>query len=586
MKNYTYTCTEINELVLKLIKMKLQHFKSLLLFGVMAVFLSACGGLGKMAKYANDITYQVDPEPLIVRGDSVELNVTGKFPGKYFHKKAIVDMTPSLKYAEGETDYKTVTYQGEKAAGNGIVVPYENGKEYSYNDKVAYSAAMEQSEVLVNFTGKVGNKSKEFDPIKIADGVITTPYLMMADDKVLLGKDAFQRITNHDIYAQINYLVNSSHVRGSELNEEDIKAMRDFINEVSEDEKMELTSLVIDAYASPEGEISLNENLADDRAKSASAVVEKELKRRKIEAEGSFYSLNGKGEDWAGFQEAMEASDIEDKELILRILNMYEDVSKREEEIRNLAATYNEIADHILPDLRRSQMTLNYKITGKTDEQILSLAKTAPDSLNVEEILYAATLTDDVNEQLQFYKEAEANFPQDFRGANNVGYIYMLQNKLNDAEAQFIKANEIQENPYSTNNLGVIARLKGDREKAMEHYENATSAGPEVSYNMGIINIQNGNYTKAISNMGSTNSFNAALAKVLNGNAQGAKSTLEAAPEKDTAKGQYLMAIIGARLADGGLVKSSLESAYSEDNSLKAKAAKDLEFRDYQEAVQ
>lgn len=586
MKNYNYTCTQFNELVLKLTKMKLQHFKSLLLFGVMAIFLSACGGLGKMAKYAEDITYQVDPEPLIVRGDSVELNVTGKFPGKYFHKKAIVDMTPALKYAEGETDYKTVTYQGEKAAGNGIVVPYENGKEYSYNDKVAYSAAMEQSEVLVKYSGRVGNKTKEFDPIKIADGVITTPYLMMSDDKVLLGEDAFQRITNHDIYAQINYLVNSSHVRGSELNDSDIKAMKAFIKEVAGDDKMDFTSLNIDAYASPEGEISLNENLANDRAKSASRVVEAELKRRKIEVDAGFYQLNGKGEDWAGFQEAMEASDIEDKELILRILNMYNDVTKREEEIRNLAATYNEIADKILPDLRRSQMSLNYKITGKTDEQILTLAKTAPDSLNVEEILYAATLTDDVNEQLQFYKAAEANFPQDFRGANNVGYIYMMQNKLNDAEAQFIKANEIQENPYSTNNLGVVARLKGDREKAMEHYENATAAGSEVSYNMGIINIQNGNYTKAISNMGSTNSFNAALAKLLNGNAQGAKSTLEASPEKDTATGQYLMAIIGARLADGGLVKSSLESAYSKDSTLKEKAAKDLEFRDYQEAIQ
>src|SRR6056297_1257146 len=258
--------------------MKLQHFKGFLLIGVTAVMLSACGGLGKMSKYANDITYQVDPEPLIVRGDSVELNVTGKFPGKYFHKKAIVDMTPALQYGEGETDYKTVTYQGEKAAGNGIVVPYENGKEYSYNDKVAYDAAMKQSEVVVKFMGRMGNKTKEFEPIKIADGVITTPYLMMSDDKVLLGEDQFQRITQHDIYAQINYLVNSDHVRGSELRDDDIKAMKAFIEEVSEDDKLAFTSLVIDAYAFPEGEISLNENLANERAESAKKVVERELK--------------------------------------------------------------------------------------------------------------------------------------------------------------------------------------------------------------------------------------------------------------------------------------------------------------------
>ena len=566
--------------------MKLQHSTSLLLIGIAAVTLSACGGLGKMAKYANDITYQVDPEPLIVRGDSVELNVTGKFPGKYFHKKAIVEMTPALQYAEGETEYETVVYQGENAAGNGIVVPYENGLNYTYNDKVAYSAAMEQSEVVVKFTGRMGNKTNEFDPIKIADGVITTPYLMLSDDKVLLGEDAFQRITQHDVYAQINYLVNSSNVRASELNDADIKTLRNFIQEVAGDEAMTLTGLNIDAYASPEGEISLNENLADDRAASARRVVDQELKRRKISVEEGFYNLNGLGEDWKGFEAAMKESDIADKELILRILNMYNDVSKREEEIRNLAATYNEIADKILPDLRRSQITLGYEVTGKTDEEIVSLSQTAPDSLNIEELLYAATLTEDINEQLRLYQAAEQNFPEDYRGANNVGYIYMMQNKLSDAESQFAKANEIEENPYSMNNLGVVARLKGDREGAMEHYQNATAAGSEVSYNMGIVNIQNGDYSEAVSNMGNESSFNAALAKMLNGDASGARSTLENAPELETAEGQYLMAIIGSRTANGDLVRSSLQSAYQQDSSLRDKAASDLEFRDYQSEIQ
>lgn len=566
--------------------MKLLRLRNLFLFGATALFLSACGGLGKMAKYANDITYNVDPEPLIVRGDSVELNVSGKFPGKYFHKKAMVEMTPALQYGGNESEYKMVAFQGEKAAGNAIVIPYENGKEYSYNDKVAYAAAMgDQSEVVVKFKGVMGSKTKDFDPVKIADGVITTPYLMMSDDKVLLGKDKFQRITQHDLYAQINYLVNSSNVRSSELNEEDIKALRALVEEVAENESMVFTALNIDAYASPEGEITLNENLADDRAASAGKVVSAQFKKNKIEVEESFYNLNGKGEDWQGFQKAMEASDIADKELILRILNMYNDVTKREAEIRNLAATYEEIAERILPDLRRSQMTLVYEITGKSDEEIIALARTAPDSLNVEELLYAATLTDDMNEQLQFYQAAESQFPDDYRGANNVGYIYMMQNKMNDAEAQFTKANGIQSNPYSTNNLGVIARLKGDRKKAMEMYENATGAGSEVNYNMGIVQIQNGDYASAIGNMGSENTFNVALAKMLNGNAQGAKTTLDAAPEKDTAMGQYLMAIIGARTADASLVSNSLKAAYAEDSSLKDKAASDLEFRDYKESL-
>lgn len=565
--------------------MKLRHYKGLFSVAAASLLLTACGGLGKMAKYANDITYNVDPEPLIVRGDSVELNISGKFPGKYFHKKAMMEMTPTLTYAAGQTEYKMVMYQGENAPGNGIVVPYDNGKNYTYSDKVAYTPDMEVSEVMINFKGIMGNKSRDFDPVKIADGVRTTPFLMLSDDKVLLGKDKFQRITQHDLYAQINYLVNSSHVRGSELREDDVKAMMALIKDIADDSLKAATALNIDAYASPEGEISFNENLADDRAKSASRLVEQEMKRRKLEAAESFFNLRGKGEDWKGFQKAMEASNIPDKDLILRILNMYDDVTKREKEIRNLAATYKVIADKILPDLRRSQMTLVYEITGKTDEELLNLARTAPAELNVEEMLFAATLIDDINEQLQFYQACEQHHTNDYRGANNVGYIYMLQNKMNEAEAQFIKSNEIQQNPFATNNLGVIARLKGDRKKAMEHFQNATAAGPEVSYNMGLINIQNGDYQSAIGNMGSENSFNAALAKMLNGNAQGAKTTLEAAPEKDTAMGQYLMAIFGARLADGNLVKSSLQAAYAQDGSLRDKASKDLEFRDYRDAT-
>ncbi len=562
--------------------MKLQHITNLLLIGVVAISLSACGGLGKMAKYANDITYEVNPEPLIVKGDSVELNVTGRFPGKYFHKKAMVDMTPAMQYGGNETDFKTVSYQGENAAGNATVIPYENGTSYTYNDKVAYAAAMENnSEVVVKFTGRMGSKSRDFDPVKIADGVITTPYLMLSDDKVLLGEDAFQRVTSHDVYAEINYLVNSSVVRGSELNDADMREMRNMTRDISRDDAMEVTRLHIEAYASPEGEISWNENLADDRAASAKRAIEQELNRNRIKVEDNFYNLQGKGEDWEGFKTAMQQSDIADKELILRILNMYNDVTKREEEIRNLAATYNEIAQKILPDLRRSQITLTYEITGKTDEEILSLAQTAPDTLNIEELLYAATLTDDLNQQLQFYKSAEEVHAEDYRGANNVGYIYMMQNKLEDAEAQFRKANNIEENPYSTNNLGVIARLKGDREQAMEHFQNATAAGSEVSYNMGVVNIQNGNYDEAISNMSGENTFNLALAKLLNGDVTGAKTTLENSPELDTPEGQYLMAIIGARTADGSLVRSSLQSAYSKDGSLRNKAAGDLEFRDY-----
>lgn len=566
--------------------MKLQHFKGIALIVIAATLITACGGLGKMSKYASDITYKVDPEPLIVKGDSVQLNVTGKFPGKYFHKKAGVELTPNLVYTGGETTFKMTEFQGESAVGNAPVISYENGKDFSYTSTIAYTPEMETSEVMVKMLGKQGNKTKDFEPVKIADGVRTTPYLMLSDDKVLIGKDEFKRVTQHNVYAQINYLVNSSQVRSSEMNKQEIKDMNTFIKNAAKDSTITFTSLKVDAYASPEGEISKNENLANERASSAGNVVKAELKKNKVSKDDSFYMLNGKGEDWDGFKKAMEASNIADKELILRILTMYSDVTKREEEIRNLAATYTEISDKILPDLRRSQMTLNYDITGKSDEEILSLAKSTPDALNVEELLYAATLTSDMNEQLMFYKAAEAQFPSDYRGANNVGYIYMMQNKMNDAETQFNKANGITNNPYSTNNLGVIARLKGDRKKALELLNNATAAGSEVNYNIGLVNIQNGDYTKAISSMGSSTTFNVALAKVLNGDAAGAKTALNSAPEKDSAAGQYLMAVIAARTGDSALVKSSLDSAFAQDSSLREKAKKDLEFRDFKDAVQ
>lgn len=566
--------------------MKLQHFKGIALIVVAATLITACGGLGKMSKYASDITYKVDPEPLIVKGDSVQLNVTGKFPGKYFHKKAGVELTPTLVYTGGETAFEMTAFQGEGAVGNAPVISYENGKEFSYSSTVAYTPDMETSEVMVKILGKQGNKTKDFEPIKIADGVRTTPYLMLSDDKVLLGKDEFKRVTQHNVFAQINYLVNSAQVRSSELSQQDIKDINTFIKTAADDSTISFTSLQVDAYASPEGEISKNENLANERASSAGNVIKGELKKKKITKEENFYVLNGKGEDWDGFKKAMEGSDIADKELILRILTMYNDVTKREEEIRNLAATYTEISDKILPDLRRSQMTLNYEITGKSDEEILSLAKSTPDALNVEELLYAATLTTDINEQLSFYKAAEAQFPSDYRGANNVGYIYMMQNKMNDAETQFNKANGIKSNPFTTNNLGVVARLKGDRKKALELLSNATAAGSEVNYNIGLVNIQNGDYTKAISSMGSSSTFNVALAKVLNNDAAGAKTALNAAPEKDSAAGQYLMAVIAARTGDSALVKSSLDAAFAQDSSLREKAKKDLEFRDFKDAVQ
>ena len=561
--------------------MNKRHLQGLVVVLVAALVITGCNGLGKMNKYVSKITYTVDPNPLIVQGDTVHVNVNGNFPGKYFAKKAQVELTPTITYAGGEAPLKMAGFQGEKAAGNYTAVPYETGKSFSYSDKVAYAPAMAESQLMLKILGKQGKKEKPFDPIKLADGVITTPYLMMSDDKVIMAKDNFVRVTSHSMSATINYLVASEQVRPGELKDADIKAVGDFVKANAKNERMVMKGATVDSYASPEGEIKMNDGLADKRDNSGKKWLMGELVKNKyaFAKDEAFYTLNPRGEDWDGFKAAMEASSFADKDLVLRVLQMYPDVDKRESEIKNMAATYKEIAEDILPTLRRSEIKLNYDITGYSDEELTQMSKTMPDSLNVEELLKAATLTTDMNEQYRIYKECERVHPTDYRASNNAGCVLYAQNKMADAEAEFQKANSITDNPISTNNLAAITRQKGDRVKAMDMLKKAASAGPEVKYNMGLINIQNGDYASANSNMSGVNSFNSALAKMLGGDAAGAQHILEQSPDKDTAKGHYLMAIIGARTSNGDLVKNQLGMAAQGDASLRDKAMKDLEFR-------
>ena len=582
--------------------MEQKHLKGTALVLLATAVITGCGGLGKMNKYASTITYTVDPNPLIVQGDTVHVNVNGNFPGKYFYKKAQVELTPAIVTGtEGmvetngvwapkngtETALKMAGFQGESAAGNYTVVPYETGKSFSYSDKVAYNPAMEQSQLMLKILGKQGKKEKPFDPIKLADGVITTPYLMMSDDKVIMAKDNFQRITSESMQATINYLVASETLRPTELKDADAKAVNDFVKANAKNERIAFTSVVVDAYASPEGEIHMNDGLAEKRAKTAKGWLAGEFSRNKFRKGkvDSMFTLNPRGEDWEGFRAALQASTFRDKDLVLRVLEMYPDVEKRESEIKNMAATYNELREDILPALRRSEVKVNYDKVGYSDDELSQLSKTSPDSLNVEELLKAAANATDVNEQLRIYKECERVHPTDYRAANNVGCIYYGQNKMAEAEAQFQKANSILDNPISTNNLAAITRQKGDRKKAYDMLKKSTSAGPEVKYNMGLIDIQNGNYASANSNMSGVNDFNAALAKVLGGDAAGAQTILQQSADKDSAMGHYLMAIIGARQNNGDLVRNELAAAVAKDASLKDKAMKDLEFRAFKDGL-
>lgn len=547
--------------------MKKQSYRGLAAITLATAILTGC-------KLIGDVEYTVQQDPVEMHGDSIKVNVTVKFPEKGLNKKASAEITPKL----GDKSFKTITVQGEKATGNGQTIAYKPGATFNYSDVIPYTPDLENADLMV--TGKVmkGKKEEAFEPVKIADGTIITPLLVQNDDKALLGVDQFVRTTEETYSAQINYDKGKYNVTSKEMKDKDIVDLQAWLTAAQSNPKVAPKKMVFVSYASPEGETTDNDQLARDRANSGQEAATKIVTASGFVANGTFYSQSPKGEDWAGFEAAVRASEMEDKNLIIRILEMTKDLNQREQEIIKLSKTYKELEKDILPSLRRTQINVVYDKIGWSDEELKNLSKTKADTLTVEELLFTATLYDDLSEKMRVYKLAAANYPQDWRGHNNVGYVYYMQNDLKNAESNFKKANDLKENPVTLNNLGIIARINGDRSKATQLLTSAVSAGSEVKYNLGIIDIQNGDYSKAIGNFGGENTFNKALAQTLDKKYTAALSTLDASADKESALGYYLKAIIGARQDNLDMVINNLKSAIAKDSSYKAKAAKDREF--------
>ncbi len=571
--------------------MRNRNSKALALLVVASVVLVACNPLSKMIKRQGEVNFEMTPNPVEMHGDSVAITFNGSFPEKYFNKKVSAIITPVLVYGENSESFEVLKLKGEVSEEEGTTIKYEAGGSFSHAAVIPYKDGMEDAIVELRITGKYKEATKDLDPRKVADGTIITPKLVMSSDKAIVGADKFVKFTLEDNNVEIHYLVSNSTVRGSEMNDSDIKELKAKLKGWNEDVKMEFNGLSISAYASPEGELSKNENLANERAASAAKSLESLLKRAKVEIPEGFSTPVGKGEDWAGFKSLMQASDIADKELIIRVLETYQDGTKREEEIKNLAATYTQVSKKVLPQLRRSQANLIMKHHNLTDDEIKTLVDTKIDSLDVEQMLYAATLYTDMAKKESIYKSVSSIHTADWRGPNNIGFIYVSQNKLADAKTEFDKANGLSaNNPIVQNNLGVIARLNGDLAGAMELYNNASGAGKEVAQNKGIINIIQGDYASATSNYSGVNSFNAALAKMLNGD-NSVGSVIDGSDDKDEALSYYLKAVAGARSGDNDMMINNLKSATSKDAALKAKAKTDAEFiksrenADFQSAV-
>jgi tetratricopeptide (TPR) repeat protein len=563
--------------------MKNQDVKLLALAVVTSTAFIACNPLNKMVKRQGEVNYELTPDPVEMHGDSIAISINGSFPEKYFNKKVSAKITPVLVYGENSEEFAAFNLKGEDSEAEGSVINFEKGGSFSHTAKIPYKDGMAVATVELRATGMYKEKTKDLDPRKAADGTIITPKMVMSADKAIIGADQFKKFTLEDNNVVINYLVNNSVVRGSEMTDADIKDLKAKMKAYKEDVKMEFNSMVIDAYASPEGEISKNDNLANERAESASKAIMNLFKSAKIETTADFAKLTGKGEDWGGFKTLMTESDIKDKELIIRVLETYSDLNQREQEIKNLAATYTEVAKKILPELRRSQVNVIMKHHNLTDDEIKVLVDSKIDSLDAEQMLYAATLYTDDAKKESIFKSFVSKFPQDWRGPNNIGYLYVGQNKIADAKAEFDKAAGLAAtNAVVNNNLGVCARLNGDLDGAMAYYEKASGAGKEVGPNKGIINIIKGDYASAVSNYSGDKSFNAALANLLNGN-NAVAAIIDGSADKDEAGAYYLKAIAGARSGDKDMMVNNLKSAVAKDAGMKEYAKADAEFIKFRE---
>ena len=540
----------------------------------LVVALSSCNK--KMGELSSDY-FTTTPQVLEAVAGKVPVTINGKFPEKYFNKKAVVEVTPVLRWNGGEAKGQPAVFQGEKVEGNDQTISYKVGGNYTMKTSFDYVPEMAKSELYLEFNAKIGNKTVAIPAVKIADGVISTSELVentLQSANPANGDDAFQRIIKEKHNANIMFLIQQANIRASEL-----KTAKEFnkeVAEVNEAANKKISNIEVSAYASPDGGVKLNTGLAENRESNTTKMLSKDLKKANVDAPiDSKYTA----QDWEGFQELVSKSNIQDKELILRVLSMYQDPEQREQEIKNISSVYKTLADEILPQLRRSRLTLNYEIIGKSDDEIASLAASNPKELTLEELLYAATLTNDNGKKEVIYTKATELFPNDYRAFNNLGKLAYQAGNIDKAESYLKKAANIQAAPEVNMNLGLVALAKGDK-NAAEAYLGKAAGAKELGETLGNLYIAQGQYERAVNSFGDAKTNSAALAQILAKDYNKAKNTL-ANIEKPDAYTDYLMAVLGARTNNQSMLTSSLKNAVAKDSSLAKKAATDLEFAKY-----
>ena len=547
--------------------------KFLLPFFVLAAILTLSSCSNKLKPLAEQYI-KAEPQPLEAIGGKVPVTINATFPAKWFNKKAVVTVTPVLRYQGGEAWGTSYTYQGEKVKGNNQVIPQKEGANVTMKSSFTYKPEMKKSELYLTFDAKIKNKTVKLPDVKIGEGVIATSELAdAATATAAIAADKFQRIIKEAHDANIMFLIQQANLRAKELNSDAIKEWKDLVKNADEAPNQNV-AIEISAYASPDGGFKLNNTLAENREGNTTKYLNKELKKMKVDAP---VDARYTAQDWEGFKELVSASNLQDKDLVLRVISMYQDPETREKEIKNISAVY--LAETILPQLRRSRLTANIEIIGKSDDEISALAKSNPSELNIEEILYAATLTNNDGEKMAIYTKASELYPNCYRTWNNIGMMAFKAGDLAKAEQMFNKSNSIKNNASANMNLGLIALTKGDQAKAQQLFGNAAGVN-ELSEALGVLYLEQGEYAKAVNSFGSVKTNNAALAQILVKDYSKASQTLNGVANPDAVT-SYLKAVVAARTNDANGVINNLKAAIAADKNMAKEAAIDLEFAKY-----
>jgi Flp pilus assembly protein TadD len=549
--------------------------KNLFLLSAASLMLfSSCSKLGALS--ADNFT--VTPNPLETQTGTVPATINGHFPEKYMKKKAVVTVIPELRYSNGQVvQGNTATFQGEKVNGNDQTISYKLGGNYTMKTNFAY-ADDNKAEMYLTFNARLGSKQVEIPAVKVADGVIATSELYkrtVTSAQAAISPDAYQRITKNKQEANIKFLIQQANLRKSELKNNSVQEFVKMLKKINDDrEGLNLDNVEVSAYASPDGGFSINDKLANQRQKVSEQYVNQELKKIKMNA---YVDAKYTAQDWDGFQELVQASNIQDKDIILRVLSMYKDPQEREQQIKNISAAFRELADGILPELRRSRLTINYETIGRSDDQILDQIKADATKLSIEELLYGANLKESTSEKEEVYKLATQIYPNDARAYNNIATLEYAKGNYDAAKEYIQKAQSVSVNlPEAKANLGMLALKNGDIKTAEQYIASATDANGLAEV-MGNLNLAKGNYAQAEQDFADIYSNSAALAQIMNKNYATADITLKYIKNPD-ATTEYLKAILYARMGNNNDASKALRNAISKDASFAKYAANDLEL--------